>query len=52
MKATTRPVPVFHVSDTPGLGVEVNEDAIARQEAFKFSEAPHLRRRDGSYTNW
>lgn len=44
--------PDFHVPDTPGLGIEVNEDAIARQAAFKFSEPPHLRRRDGSYTNW
>ncbi len=39
------------IPDAPGLGVDVNEEYIAKQE-FKFWEAPHLRRRDGSYTNW
>ena len=39
------------VPDGPGLGVEFNEDLVAEQR-FKFWEAPHLRRRDGSYTNW
>ncbi|MBT5142351.1 MAG: mandelate racemase/muconate lactonizing enzyme family protein [Gemmatimonadetes bacterium] len=39
------------VPDTPGLGVEVNEEKAAAQ-AFEFWEAPHLHRRDGSYTNW
>jgi galactonate dehydratase len=39
------------VPDTPGLGVEVDEEFIKRQ-SFKFWEAPHLRRRDGSVTNW
>ncbi|WP_127754864.1 MULTISPECIES: mandelate racemase/muconate lactonizing enzyme family protein [unclassified Devosia] len=42
---------VYRVSDAPGLGVEVNEDLLARQ-SFEFWEAPHLRRRDGSVTNW
>ena len=42
---------VYPVSDAPGLGVEVNEDLIARQ-SFSFWEAPHLRRNDGSVTNW
>ncbi|QQR35575.1 mandelate racemase/muconate lactonizing enzyme family protein [Devosia oryziradicis] len=42
---------VYPVSDAPGLGVEVNEDLLARQ-SFKFWEAPHLRRNDGSVTNW
>jgi len=41
----------YPVSDAPGLGVEVNEDLI-RQQSFKFWEAPHLKRRDGSVTNW
>jgi galactonate dehydratase len=41
----------YAVPDTPGLGVDVNEEAVAAQ-AFKFWEAPHLRRLDGSYTNW
>jgi galactonate dehydratase len=42
---------VYHVSDAPGLGVEVNEDLIKKQ-SFKFWEAPHLKRDDGSVTNW
>ncbi len=29
----------------------VDEDRVKR-EAFKFWEAPHLHRRDGSFTNW
>ncbi len=43
--------PVYRVSDTPGLGVEVNEDVIAEQE-FTHLEGPHLTRPDGSVTNW
>ena len=42
---------VYPVSDAPGLGVEVNEDLI-RKQSFKFWEAPHLKRSDGSVTNW
>ncbi|MBD0413120.1 mandelate racemase/muconate lactonizing enzyme family protein [Oryzicola mucosus] len=42
---------VYPVGDAPGLGIEVNEQRIAR-ESFAFWEAPHLRRRDGSVTNW
>jgi galactonate dehydratase len=41
----------FPVPAGPGLGVEVDEAYVARQE-FKFAEAPHLHKRDGSYTNW
>ncbi len=41
----------FPVPEGPGLGVEFNEEAAAAQ-GFEFWEAPHLRRRDGSYTNW
>jgi galactonate dehydratase len=40
----------LYLSDRPGLGVEVDEEALA--EAFGFREFPHLRRRDGSVTNW
>jgi galactonate dehydratase len=36
--------------DLPGLGVEVNEEALG--EPFRPSEMPHLRRPDGSVTNW
>lgn len=42
---------VYPVSDAPGLGVEVNEAALTAKP-FQFWEAPHLRRDDGSYTNW
>jgi galactonate dehydratase len=41
----------FPVPNGPGLGVDVNEEYLQREE-FKFAEAPHLHRRDGSYTNW
>ncbi len=36
--------------DRPGLGVEVDESSL--DKPFRFTEAPHLRRSDGSYTNW
>lgn len=42
---------VFRVPDGPGLGIEVNETLLTAA-SFKFWEAPHLRRRDGSVTNW
>ena len=42
---------VYPVNAAPGLGIEINEAALTR-ESFKFWEAPHLKRRDGSVTNW
>jgi len=41
----------YIVPDAPGLGVEVDE-ARVKAESFRFWEAPHLHRRDGSFTNW
>jgi galactonate dehydratase len=41
----------YPVNPAPGLGVEVNEELV-KQQSFKFWEAPHLKRRDGSVTNW
>lgn len=41
----------FPLPDAPGLGIEVNEE-LAASLAYQPSEPPHLRRRDGSYTNW
>ena len=38
-------------ADGPGLGVEFNEEA-AKEQTFKFWEAPHWHRRDGSHQNW
>ncbi|SCW89089.1 Enolase C-terminal domain-like [Rhizobium mongolense subsp. loessense] len=43
--------PDYPVGDLPGLGVEVNEEAV-KAESFRLWEAPHLKRRDGSVTNW
>lgn len=42
---------VYPVSDAPGLGVEVNEELLAKQD-FRYWQAPRLTRRDGSVTNW
>jgi len=39
------------IPDGPGLGVEFNEE-LAKRTPFTFWEAPHLRRPDGSHTNW
>ena len=41
----------YDVSDEPGLGIEINEEALIEYN-FKFWEAPHLQKSDGSYTNW
>ncbi len=37
--------------DKPGLGLEVNREALAKY-AFTMFELPHLHRTDGSFTNW
>ena len=42
---------VYPVPEGPGLGVEVDE-ALVLKQSFRFWEAPHLRRTDGSVTNW
>jgi galactonate dehydratase len=41
----------FPVPETPGLGVELDEQ-LAQSQSWQFWEAPHWRRRDGSVTNW
>jgi galactonate dehydratase len=41
----------FPLPTSPGLGVEFNSVA-ASNHAFQLWEAPHWKRRDGSYTNW
>lgn len=41
----------FPVLEAPGLGIDVNEEYI-KQQSFKFWEAPKLKKRDGSITNW
>jgi galactonate dehydratase len=42
---------VFPVSDAPGLGIEVDEE-LMKAQSFKRWNAPMLKRRDGSVTNW
>ena len=41
----------FPLPTVPGLGVEFSPQAVA-DYAFERWEAPHWKRRDGSYTNW
>jgi galactonate dehydratase len=41
----------FPVPTGPGLGIEVNEALLGREE-FRAWNPPILRRRDGSFTNW
>lgn len=41
----------YRVPNTPGLGVEFNEDLAVKQK-FKMTEVPRLYRNDGSFTNW
>ena len=41
----------FPLPTAPGLGVTFDE-AVAAKYTFAYWEAPHLRRRDGAYTNW
>ncbi len=43
--------PVYLLPEAPGLGVEVNEDALRKQKP-EHVEGPHLKRPDGSVTNW
>lgn len=45
--------PNFPVLDTPGLGIEIDEDELAKASAqFRFYQMPRLYRADGSLTNW
>ena len=37
---------------TSGATKNHGEALMAKKQAFKFWEAPHLFRRDGSFTNW
>lgn len=41
----------YPVPDTPGLGVDFDEELASEQE-FEMIEPGHLHRRDGSHTNW
>ena len=43
--------PYYPLPTRPGLGVELDEDALERHP-FRIKEHPHLRKPDGSYTNW
>lgn len=41
----------YNVDDAPGLGIEIDESALENL-TFKYWQAPMLKRRDGSVTNW
>jgi galactonate dehydratase len=41
----------FPLPTAPGLGITFNEEAVA-DHPFELWDAPHFRRRDGSFTNW
>ena len=41
----------FPVLDSPGLGIDVDEAALTKLP-FQIPETHHLRRPDGSLTNW
>lgn len=41
----------FPVPEAPGLGIEFDETRV-QADAWRFWEAPHWRRSDGSVTNW
>jgi galactonate dehydratase len=41
----------FLVPNAPGLGIELDEKQ-AQGQSWRFWEAPHYRRADGSVTNW
>jgi len=41
----------FPVPTAPGLGIEIDEKSAGSQ-TWKFWEAPHWQRRDGSVTDW
>jgi len=43
--------PYYPLPTRPGLGVEMDEDALERHP-FRLREHPHLQRPDGSFTNW
>ena len=38
-------------NDAPGLGIDLDEEA-AEAQPFQDGEPPHLRRADGSVTDW
>lgn len=42
----------YIVPNKPGLGIDINEAALERADPFRFYEMPHIRRADGSITNW
>lgn len=44
--------PDYIVSDAPGLGIEIDEDALRAAENPHHVESPHLVRPDGAVTNW
>ena len=42
----------YRVPDAPGLGIDIDETKLADAAPKGLYEFPHLRRTDGSHTNW
>lgn len=42
----------YPVPTTPGLGIDIDESKLADATPSRLFEFPHLRRDDGSHTNW
>ena len=42
----------YPVPNAPGLGIDIDEGALAAASPTQPFEFPHYRRRDGSHTNW
>lgn len=42
----------YRVPDQPGLGIDIDESRLTEVTQAALFEFPHLRRRDGSHTNW
>lgn len=42
----------YIVPNKPGLGIDIDEAALEQAGTFRFYQMPHIRRADGSITNW
>ncbi|MCX9044892.1 mandelate racemase/muconate lactonizing enzyme family protein [Citrobacter portucalensis] len=43
---------VYPLPEKPGLGIDIDEQALVSCAPFQFYEMPHLQRNDGAVTNW
>jgi galactonate dehydratase len=42
----------YPVPTAPGLGIDIDEQALAQAVPPRLFEFPHFSRKDGSHTNW